>query len=119
MKKSYLILAGLAATFSSYAQGNLTNYTEAINKGLVTVEKPGTNQILNEKSGVVFWSDDFSDPNTWTVDNDTVGLGAEFGWSIDSQSDGWFFTNTINSTSGGNFAELSNETLKQALNFLT
>ena len=48
MKKSYLILAGLAATFSSYAQGNLTNYTEAINKGLVTVEKPGTNQILNE-----------------------------------------------------------------------
>jgi hypothetical protein len=108
MKKSYLIFAGLAATFSSYAQGNLTNYTEAINKGLVTVEKPGTNQILNEKSGVVFWSDDFSDPNTWTIDNDTVGLGAEFGWSIDSNNDGWFFTNPINSTSGGNYAELSN-----------
>ena len=108
MKKSYLLLAGLAATFSSYAQGSLTKYTEAINKGLVTVEKPGTNQNLNEKTGIVFWTDDFSDPNTWTVDNDTTGLGAEFGWSIDSNNDGWYFSNPINSTSGGNFAELSN-----------
>ena len=108
MKKSYLLFAGLTATFFSYAQGNLTKYTEAINKGLVTVEKPSTNQLLNEKTGIVFWTDDFSDPNTWTVDNDTTGLGAEFGWSIDSNTDGWFFSNPINSTSGGNFAELSN-----------
>ena len=32
----------------------------------------------------------------------------QYGWSIDANSDGWWSGNGITSTSGGNFAELSN-----------
>ena len=108
MKKLHLLIAAIATSCFSFAQVNLTNYNQVINKGLLSVEEPGKNQILNEKSGVVFWSDDFSDPNTWAIDNDTTGLGAEYGWSIDNTIDGWYFSNPVNSTSGGNFAELNN-----------
>lgn len=101
-------MAACSASLFSYSQGNMNVYSEAINKGLATVEKPSMNQINHEKTGVVFWSDDFSDPTTWTIDNDTVGLGPDYGWSIDNSIDGWFFSNPVNSTSGGNFAELNN-----------
>jgi hypothetical protein len=57
--------------------------------------------------GTVFWEDDFSTAANWTVNN-SGQTGAEFGWSIDANSDGWYAANGINSTSGGNYAELSN-----------
>ena len=67
-----------------------------------------TNQKPNEKAvGTVFWEDDFSTAANWTVDNSGQAGGA-FGWSIDATSDGWYAANGINSTSGGNYAELSN-----------
>ena len=108
MKKLYFLLAACSASLITYSQIKTNVYSEAINKGFVKVEKPGMNQINHEKTGVVFWNDDFSDPTTWTIDNDTVGLGADYGWSIDNSVDGWFFSNPVSSTSGGNFAELNN-----------
>jgi hypothetical protein len=54
------------------------------------------------------WSDDFSDLSTWEVRN-----GSELspnGWTIDDNIDGWYFNSPINSSSGGNFAELTNGT---------
>ena len=62
----------------------------------------------NEKAlGVTIWSDDFSTPANWTVDN-SGQTGIDFGWNINSASDGWWASTGINSTSGGNYAELVN-----------
>jgi hypothetical protein len=73
----------------------------------------------NEKSlGVTIWSDDFSTPANWTVDNNGQA-GIDFGWNINNVSDGWWSTAGINSTSGGNYAELVNgdaQAATQALN---
>ena len=49
MKKLHLLIAAIATSCFSFAQVNLTNYNQVINKGLLTVEEPGKNQILNEK----------------------------------------------------------------------
>lgn len=62
----------------------------------------------NEKSlGVTIWSDDFSTPANWNVDNNGQ-TGIDFGWNINNTSDGWWSTNGISSTSAGNYAELVN-----------
>jgi hypothetical protein len=62
----------------------------------------------NEKAlGVTIWSDDFSTPANWTIDN-SGQTGIDFGWNINNTSDGWWSTAGINSTSGGNYAELVN-----------
>ena len=62
----------------------------------------------DEKSlGVTIWSDDFSTPANWTVDNNGQ-TGIDFGWNINNVSDGWWSTAGINSTSAGNYAELVN-----------
>jgi hypothetical protein len=62
----------------------------------------------DEKSlGVTIWSDDFSTPANWTVDNNGQA-GIDFGWNINNVSDGWWSTAGINSTSAGNYAELVN-----------
>ena len=73
----------------------------------------------NEKSlGVTIWSDDFSTPANWVLDN-SGQTGIDFGWNINNVSDGWWSTAGINSTSGGNYAELVNgdaQAATQALN---
>ena len=74
---------------------------------LITIEKPSLGTETLKDEGVTIWSDDFSDESTWTLDNSGQNGGA-FGWSIDATSDGWWSNGGINSTSGGNFAELSN-----------
>jgi hypothetical protein len=58
-------------------------------------------------SQTVLWQNDFSDPNSWIIDNNGQS-GGQFGWTIDATSDGWWSPNGINSTSGGNYGELSN-----------
>ncbi|MFK7787683.1 MAG: T9SS type A sorting domain-containing protein [Crocinitomicaceae bacterium] len=58
--------------------------------------------------GVTFWTDDFSTPANWTADN--AGTTAPFGWNVGSTVNSWWaaFSGGINSTSGGNFAEVYN-----------
>jgi hypothetical protein len=67
-----------------------------------------TNFTVNVATNSYLWLDDFSEPNTWTVNNSSQS--DPNGWTIDSEIDGWFFSNSISSTSGGNFAELTNGT---------
>ncbi len=59
----------------------------------------------------LIWQDNFSDPSTWTINN-SGQTGAQFGWNINSTSQGWWSTsgNGMNTTglSGGNNAELVN-----------
>ena len=53
-----------------------------------------------------FWVNNFDTPSDWTLDNN--GQGTPNGWTIDAVNDGWWSTGGITSTSGGNFAELTN-----------
>jgi hypothetical protein len=69
----------------------------------VKVEK----RITSTPSQNIVWESDFSDPNDWVLDNNGQNP-PNYGWSIDQNSDGWWSSNGITSTSGGNFAELSN-----------
>jgi hypothetical protein len=58
--------------------------------------------------GVTFWTEDFTGGlGNWVIDNSGQAGGA-FGWTVDAVSDGWWSAGGINSTSGGNYAELSN-----------
>ena len=106
MKKSYLLLVTLIVSMFAYGQKptmNLPQYPADLNKN----EKIISHSTNTQKDlGSVVWSDDFSTPANWVTDN--AGQTSPFGWTIDNVNDGWFFSNPINSTSGGNFAELYN-----------
>lgn len=109
MKKFYIATAALFIGGSMLAQNKLgklnvqplplkfaTNIHESANTGL--------NQ--NKALGTAIWSDDFSTPANWTIDN--AAQAAPFGWNIGTTVNSWAFSSPINSTSGGNFAELYN-----------
>lgn len=74
---------------------------------LIGTEKPALNIEHLKDEGITIWSDDFSDETTWVLDN-SGQQGVEYGWNINAVSDGWYSTNGISSTSGGNYAELVN-----------
>ena len=74
---------------------------------LIGTEKPALNIEHLKDESITIWSDDFSDETTWVLDN-SGQQGIEYGWNINAVSDGWYSTNGISSTSGGNYAELVN-----------
>ena len=74
---------------------------------LIGTEKPALNVEQLKDEGITIWSDDFSEDTTWVLDN-SGQAGIEYGWNINAVSDGWYSNNGINSTSGGNYAELVN-----------
>ena len=74
---------------------------------LIGTEKPALNIPHLKEQGITIWYDDFSDETTWTLDN-SGQQGVDYGWNINAVSDGWYSSNGINSTSGGNYAELVN-----------
>jgi hypothetical protein len=121
MKKVYLsmMLLGLGCTVS-FAQ----KMPKALTSSDVvrTMPKPTQQHPSEKQLGVTFWQNNFDTPSEWTIDN-SGQTGAEFGWTVDATSDGWYAANGINSTSGGNYAELSNgdptlTTPNQALNVI-
>jgi len=72
--------------------------------------KPAAAQLPsnNDKTvGVTLWSDNFSNASNWVIDNSGQS-GIDFGWNINSTSDGWWSTAGITATSGGGNAELVN-----------
>ena len=105
MKKIYLSAIALSVASLSFGQG----LTEKMAFGL------GSEPTLNPKDqgnnnkalGQVIWTDDFNTPSDWTIDNNGQ-TAAGFGWTIDAVSDGWWSAAGMTSTSGGNYAELSN-----------
>lgn len=107
MKKAYFsaLVFGLSAgsliaqsTQAPYAFGDLnTGYKPA----------PQLPAETNKALGVLIWSNDFNTPADWVIDNDGQ-TGSTYGWTIDAVADSWYFGSGMNSTSGGNFAELSN-----------
>ncbi len=105
MKKLYISILLLGAHSLSFGQ---IMPKPLISNDISKIKPLNTNKKPNEKAlGTVFWEDDFSNAADWTINN-SGQTGAEFGWTIDATSDGWFDPAGINSTSGGNYAELSN-----------
>ena len=107
MKKVILSLSVLAVS-GVFAQKN----QRVMKAQDVQLKAPTTiNHQQPEKSLTVLWSDDFSDPSTWSIDNSGQN-GPTFGWNINNNSQGWWSTAgtgmSTNGISGGNNAELVN-----------
>jgi hypothetical protein len=106
MKKVYLsiFLAGLgiSSSFGQITQKALTSVEMSR-----TLPKPSTQVPTEKQLGTTFWQNNFDNASDWVIDNSGQAGGA-FGWTIDATSDGWYSANGINSTSGGNYAEVSN-----------
>lgn len=75
----------------------------ATNESIPALKPAGISKSL----GVTLWSDNFDDLTDWIIDNDGQ-VGIAYGWNINSVSDGWYSAIGINSTGGGNYAELVN-----------
>jgi hypothetical protein len=108
MKKIYLSFLGIAALSSSFAQKNhelLSNPAAQFVQAGVGV-KPSALSV-EKAAGVVVWSDDFTDPSTWTINN-SGQTAPTFGWDIGPTESSWWTSQVINSISDGNFAELGN-----------
>ena len=124
MKKIYISICALAISFSSIAQTpnlpaekmaaakDFTDLVVLSNNEFFTTSTNNANSSMN-----IIWESDFTDPSLWTLDNSGQNGGA-YGWSIDAVVDGWWSTNVISSTSGGNYAELSNGDAQQASQML-
>jgi len=109
MNKIYLsALASLLTVGVSTAQEIKRPYS--FDKVQIEAVKPAPSNTVTgtpEALGVTFWTEDFSSGlGSWVIDNGSQSGGA-YGWTVDNTSDGWYL-NGINSTSGGNYAELSN-----------
>jgi len=103
MKKIYLSALFFGMLASANAQENNAYTINDLQQNEVTSAASFAPKAL----GVEIWSNNFDTPADWVIDNDGQN-GAAFGWTIDANSDGWWSANGITSTSGGNFAELSN-----------
>ena len=127
MKRIYLSIISLVLFYSVKAQVNDYDPNQSFNisDSGITSQK-SQSDIKHEKAlGVTIWSNDFSDPLTWDIDNSGQSA-ADRGWNINATADGWWAKNpsspnTTNSSFGvsGNFAELLNgnpSTSTQALN---
>jgi hypothetical protein len=110
MKKIYLGLSALALSASLTAQHNTTPLAE---KMLFSDAKiPAGKVVHNQTKGIPVWTDDFSAPGTWVLDN-YGETDANKGWNINTTSQAWYTSNGfgggINSTSKANgYAEVQN-----------
>ena len=113
MKKIYISICAVVITLSVNAQNsnNITNNMDPAKQfnDLIISDNQIFNPIINNSNSSlnIIWESDFSDPSDWTLDNSGQNGGA-YGWSIDGTNDSWYFNDPISSTSGGNYAELSN-----------
>jgi hypothetical protein len=117
MKKVLLSAVVLASSMAAHAQKapKLATFQDLVKAPI----HAGALETTEKSLGITIWSDDFSTPANWSVDN-SGQTGSTFGWNINNTSEGWWSTSSgITSTSGGNYAELVNgnaQTATQALN---
>ena len=106
MKKQLLTATALffAVSLSAQKQPKLLTFQDLLSAPTAKAPKP---ENTNKTLGVTLWSDNFSTPTNWVLDN-SGQTGIDFGWNINSVSDGWWAANGIASTGGGNYAELVN-----------
>lgn len=118
MKKIYLSALALVAGLSSLnaqIQQQQYKFGELVSTPKPTQQSP---KDVTKALGITIYQNDFDNPGDWTIDNSGQPGGA-FGWTIDATSNGWWSAGGITSTSGGNYAEISNGNAQmgtQALN---
>lgn len=105
MKK--IVLSAIVLTSSMFAFAQKAPRMVTFQDLVKAPNHAGPVESTEKSLGVTIWSDDFSTPANWTIDNSGQS-GIDFGWNINNVSDGWWSTAGINSTSGGNYAELVN-----------
>jgi hypothetical protein len=103
MKKLLLFVSALSSVAFAQKAPRMQTFQDLVDAPKEHIKAPALEKTL----GVTLWSDDFSTPANWTIDNSGQS-GVEFGWNINSTNDGWWSTSGISSTSGGNNAELVN-----------
>ena len=120
MKNIYILICVLVMSFSAFAQvASQTIQSIDYSKDFNQKEFIDFNEVITSKSNSltpipnIVWGSDFSNPSDWVLDNDGQNP-PDYGWSIDPNSDGWWSSTGISSTSGGNFAELSNGNPQQS-----
>jgi hypothetical protein len=110
MKKILLSACAILVASATFAQqanvAKLQNDIAAEFVMDISSENPVSTPSNSAISSTPFWTNNFDDPTDWVLDND--GQSAPNGWTIDATVDGWWSSNGITSTSGGNFAELTN-----------
>jgi hypothetical protein len=114
MKKLILVVSALSSIAFAQKAPRIQTFQELVNVPKEHAQAPAEQKLL----GQTLWSDDFSTPSNWVLDNAGQG-GVDFGWNINSTNEGWWSTAGITSTSGGNYAELVNgdaQAATQALN---
>lgn len=106
MKNQILTATALffAVSLSAQKQPKLVTFQDLLSAPTAKAPKP---ENTDKTLGVTLWSDNFSTPTNWVLDN-SGQTGIDFGWNINSASDGWWAANGIASTGGGNYAELVN-----------
>ena len=104
MNKYLFVCVGLL--LFNVANSQVNQHVIHENQLKLTEDKSITNYSEKEL-GVVIWEDNFDDSSTWVIDN-SGQAGIDYGWNIDNVNDGWWSLAGINSTSGGNYAELVN-----------
>lgn len=106
MKKIYFLAALLGVSAYGMSQQSAPVMKRAISKA-----KPvqNTEAFTPKALGQTIWEDNFDNPADWTIDNAGVSATAA-GWNVDATVDSWSASLQagINSTSGGNFAEVGN-----------
>lgn len=110
MKKVYLSLLAFGIAGTSLAQMTAKPHAFGqLNTGKDVINAPALNNATQAKAlGIEIWSDNFDTPSDWVIDNSGQAGGA-FGWTIDATYDGWSTAGgPLSSTSGGNYAEVSN-----------
>jgi hypothetical protein len=106
MKKFYLSALAIGTIFCGFSQ-KVSQSQLLSTKNFATEVPTAKPSTFTEKGTAAVWSDNFSTPGNWTIDNDGISA-AGFGWDVNATEQSWFFTTVINSTSDGNFAELNN-----------
>lgn len=109
MKKVYLslLLVGMAGTSMAQMTEKPHSFGELQFDAKGSIQAPAMSSDEAKALGVTIWTNNFDTPAEWVIDNSGQAGGA-FGWTIDATSDGWYDPNGISSTSGGNYAEVSN-----------
>ncbi|MGY6562041.1 MAG: T9SS type A sorting domain-containing protein [Luteibaculaceae bacterium] len=116
MKKIYtfvgLTVFGFGSVFAQVSSLVQTQETFSTDDNAVFPQKEVTS--FNQVSRTSVWSNNFSDPTDWVIDNQGITL-PNTGFSITNQATGQFYwggaawgTAPFNSTSGGNFLLLRN-----------
>jgi hypothetical protein len=110
MKKIFTICAVLASTMAiAQGPGNLAKKAFKMNKYSGSNEG-STQAVTSSGSRAVFYTNDFSNPSDWNMDNtSSPALDWAIVTALPSSLTGQGFGPTFNSTSGGNFALIDSD----------